>query len=225
MTSSPVLKLVNADKSWVMGDNIIPVLKNVHLDVFLGESLAVMGPSGSGKSTLLHVLGMLTTIDNGDLLFKGKSVRGTGIKDKDTRRNFGFIFQDAKLIPELNVIENVCVPLDHRGVWPAEQEKKARDILEKTGLGHRVFHYPNQLSGGEIMRVAMARAMISEPTVLLADEPTGSLDSQTGKLISELLLGVVTDERALVIVTHHQPLADYADRVVYMRDGHLGSEL
>jgi len=221
----PVLKLVDANKSWVISGNTIPVLRNIDLDVFPGESLAIMGPSGSGKSTLLHVLGLLTSIDSGSFLFKGNSVRGFGIKDKNIRRNFGFIFQDAKLIPELNVIDNVCVPLVHRGIWPAEQEKKALEILNKLGLGERVYHYPNQLSGGEIMRTAVARAMILEPTVLLADEPTGSLDSHTGELISDLLLDVMTADRALVIVTHHQPLADCADRILFMKDGHLGSDL
>jgi putative ABC transport system ATP-binding protein len=218
----PVLKLVNANKSWVIGENTIPVLRNIDLDIFPGESLAIMGPSGSGKSTLLHVLGLLTSIDNGDLLFKGKSVRSPGIKDKTIRRHFGFIFQDAKLIPELNVIDNICVPLMHRGIWPVEQKKRALEILNKIGLGERVYHFPNQLSGGEIMRTAVARAMILEPTVLLADEPTGSLDSQTGKRISDLLLGMVTPDMALVIVTHHQPLADCADRILYMKDGRLG---
>ena len=218
----PVLKLVDASKSWVIGGNTIPVLRDIDLEVFLGESLAIMGPSGSGKSTLLHVLGLLTSINSGEILFKGKRVHGPGIKDKTIRRNFGFIFQDAKLIPELNVMDNVCVPLMHRGIWPVEQKKRALEILDKTGLGDRVYHYPNQLSGGEIMRVAVARAMVLEPTVLLADEPTGSLDSQTGKRISDLLLGTVTPDMALVMVTHHQPLADCAGRTLYMKDGCLG---
>jgi putative ABC transport system ATP-binding protein len=221
----PVIELVNADKSWVMGENRLVVLKNVDLKVFPGESLAIMGPSGSGKSTLLHVLGILTSIDGGDILFQGKSVRGAGIKDKTLRRNFGFIFQDARLIPDLTVIDNVCVPLIHRGVWPAEQQRRALEVLEKIGLADRIHHYPHQLSGGEIMRTAIARATVLEPTVLLADEPTGALDSHTGKLIAGLLLDAVTPDRALVMVTHHQPLADCADRILYMKDGCLGSDL
>jgi putative ABC transport system ATP-binding protein len=224
-SQQPIIKLIRANKSWIMGGKEIEVLKNVNLNVFLGESLAVMGPSGAGKSTLLHVLGLLTRIDDGEITFRGRSVRDVGIQDKQVRRHFGYIFQDAKLIPELKVIDNVCVPLIHRGIWPAEQEQRAREFLSKVGLEHRIHHFPNQLSSGEIMRTAIARALILKPTVLLADEPTGSLDSHTGKIISDLLLNAVTPEMSLVMVTHHQPLADCADRVLYMKDGNLGADL
>lgn len=220
-----ILKLEKANKSWDVGGKKIGVLRNIDLDVFLGESLVVMGPSGAGKSTLLHVLGLLTPIDNGKITFQGKNVRDVGIQDKNIRRHFGYIFQDAKLIPELKVIENVCVPLIHRGIWPAEQYQRALAILTKVGLEHRIYHFPNQLSSGEIMRTAIARALILKPTVLLADEPTGSLDSKTGKLISDLLLNSISLEMSLVMVTHHQPLADCAHRVLYMKDGFLGTDL
>ncbi len=223
ISPEPLLKLVNGCKSWHIDGADIGVLKDINLDVFAGESLAVMGPSGSGKSTLLHALGLLASLDQGDIFFQGKSVKGAGIKDKELRRRFGFIFQDARLLPELDMMDNVCVPLVHRGIWPREQKKRALRILTEIGLDHRLHHFPNQLSGGEIMRVAIARAMVLEPTVLLADEPTGSLDSKTGEKITELLLNSVTPDMALVMVTHHQPLADSADRVLYMKDGCLGS--
>ena len=219
--SNPVMQLVDASKFWFGPGGKTPALRHIDLEVFPGESLAIMGPSGSGKSTLLHVLGLLTFIDEGELLFQGGSVREAKLKDKNLRRNFGFVFQDAKLIPELNVLENVCVPLVHRGVWPAEQKKKAAEMLERLGLGDRMLHYPNQLSGGESMRTAIARAMILDPLILLADEPTGSLDSHTGKTISGVLFQTVAATRALVLVTHNQPLACCATRILYMKDGCL----
>ncbi|MCP4221342.1 MAG: ABC transporter ATP-binding protein [bacterium] len=221
----PVLQLKDVYKSWDIGDRKLDVLFDINLDIFCGESLAIMGPSGSGKSTILHILGLLTSIDKGDILFRGKSIRDISVTDTRVRKDFGFVFQDAKLIPELTVIDNVCVPLMHRGVWPAEQKKRAVTLLDRLGLGERTHHFTNQLSGGETMRVAIARAMISEPLVLFADEPTGALDSKTGKHITDLLLEVVTPERALILVTHHQPLADCADRVVYVQDGRLVDQL
>ena len=221
--SDPVIRMENASKSFYLGDNEIRALKNVNLDIFPGQSLAIMGRSGSGKSTLLHTLGLLTPLDQGRIFLRGKSVSRSDMRDKSIRRNFGFIFQDAKLIPDLNVIDNVCLPLVHRGFWPHKQRALALAVLEKVDLTNRIDHSPQQLSGGEIMRVAIARALILNPLILLADEPTGSLDSTTSDIIMNLLLGTVTAQRALVIVTHYEPLAKSADRTASMKDGFLDS--
>jgi len=220
--SHPAIKIDNGSKAWYAGKQRIQILQKINLSVNTNESLAVMGPSGAGKSTLLHILGFLTPLDEGAIWFNGQQITDRSQWwSRSLRQNIGFIFQDAKLIPELSVLENVCLPLAHRGVWPARQKKLARAEIAKVGLEDRAHHRPNQLSGGELMRVAIARAVVQKPKILLADEPTGNLDSRTGTRIVELLVEMVTSECALVFVTHNESLTTYADRIVYMKDGQL----
>lgn len=216
----PLVSLRNVGKAWRAGRKCIQVLNGVDLDIYPGESLAIVGPSGAGKSTLLHILALLTPADEGELRFGNRPISSArGWWDSALRQNIGMIFQDAKLLPNMTVLQNVCVPLIHRGVWPHRQKRLAQSILEEVGLGPRTAHKPNQLSGGEMMRAAIARALITEPRLLLADEPTGTLDSRTGGKIAELLFRTVNPSRALVIVTHHLPLARQADRKIIIEDG------
>lgn len=217
---APLVSLRNISKGWQAGRKRIAVLHNVSLDIHAGESVAIVGPSGAGKSTLLHILALLTPADEGYVAFSDQRIDSSrGWWDLGLRQNIGMIFQDAKLLPNLSVLQNVCVPLAHRGIWPARQHLLARHVLEEVGLGHRLDHKPNQLSGGELMRTAIARALVTQPRLLLADEPTGTLDSKTGAKIAELLFSTVTSQRALVIVTHHLPLASQADRQIVLEDG------
>ena len=215
-----ILQLRGGCKSWQTDEGLFTCLKDVDFDVHTGESLAVVGPSGSGKSTLLHVLALLTPLDSGRLLLASREVnaRDHGT-DHEIRRDYGLIFQDGKLIPSLSVLENVCVPLLHQGTWPARQKTLACDMLERVGLAHRIHQRPNQLSGGEIIRTAIARALVLRPRIVLADEPTGNLDSHTGSEIANLLLGIAGEDRALVMVTHNEALARRADRIVHIEDG------
>jgi len=209
-------------KSWHAGGRRIEVLRHIDLDLFLGTSTAVVGPSGSGKSTLIHVLALLTPIDSGDCLFSGSSVNlRNRWWDAAIRQNIGIVFQDGKLIPNLTALQNVCVPLAHRGVWPGRQKEMAKRALDQVGLSDRVKSYPNQLSGGELIRCSIARALVTDPVLVLADEPTGTLDSKSGDAITDLLFGVVQQQRSLVVVSHHPPLAERADRVVRIKDGSL----
>lgn len=222
MDSAPYIRLRGGEKGWVIGSERFSVLHDICLDVFLGQSVAIVGPSGSGKSTLLHILGLLTPLDSGTFQFKGQDMKMIGPPQRQAlRTSIGYIFQDSKLIPNLNVIENVAIPLLHRGVWPAEQKQRAALALERVGLDHRLRHKPNQLSGGELMRVAIARALIVGPQLILADEPTGTLDSQNGQIVADLLYKLVSAETALVMVTHHMPLAERADRILRIQDGFL----
>jgi putative ABC transport system ATP-binding protein len=216
----PVLQLQNASKSWKTWQGSCVCLKEVFLDVHAGESVAIVGPSGSGKSTLLHVLALLTPLDSGRILLGGREVaaRSHGT-DHRVRRSYGLIFQDGKLIPNLSVLENVCVPLLHQGMWPARQQRLACEMLERVGLAHRTHQRPNQLSGGELIRAAIARALVLRPQIVLADEPTGNLDSHTGTEIADLLLGITGENRSLVMVTHNEGLACRARRVVRIADG------
>lgn len=216
----PYIRLKNVRKGWITDNVEFVVLHSVNLDVYCNQSVTIVGPSGSGKSTLLHILGLLTPVDEGAVLFDDIEVSGTDQWwSLDIRWNIGMVFQDAKLIPNLNVLENVAVPLLHRGVWPNIQREKAEWALEKVGLSHRIKHLPNQLSGGELMRVAIARVLVIEPKLILADEPTGTLDSRNGEIISELLYSLVSPQTALVMVTHHMPLAELANRIVKIQDG------
>jgi putative ABC transport system ATP-binding protein len=221
---APLIQLRGVHKSWHVGNRCIDVLRRVDLDLHLGTSTAIVGPSGSGKSTLVHVLALLTPIDGGEFLFNGSSVyAGNRWWDAAIRQNIGIVFQDGKLIPNLTALQNVCVPLSHRAVWPRRQKELARRALDQVGLSHRLKNYPNQLSGGELIRCAIARALVTEPVLVLADEPTGTLDSAAGAIVADLLFGIVQEQRALVVVSHHQPLADRADRVVRIKDGVLES--
>lgn len=219
---APLIRLRSVCKSWHAGNSRIDVLRDIDLDLYLGTSTAIVGPSGSGKSTLLHLLALLTPIDSGEYWFNGSSVnRGGRWWDAAIRQNIGIVFQDGKLIPSLTALQNVCVPLAHRGVWPRRQKEMARRALDQVGLSQRLKSYPNQLSGGEMIRCAIARALVTDPVLVLADEPTGTLDSKAGAAITDLLFGVVQEQRSLVVVSHHPPLAERADRVVRIKDGAL----
>lgn len=219
------ISLRNATKGWNVGNRRIEVLRDTDLDVYLGESVSIMGVSGSGKSTLLHLLGLLVPLDKGFISFNGQTVVPQEKKSNlAIRQSIGIIFQDAKLIPNLTVLENVCLPLAHRCVWPSQQKKIAIAMLEQVGLADRIKHYPTQLSGGEMARVAFARALSFKPRFLLADEPTGNLDSETAKTISSLLMGAVDHDRTLVMVTHDKALARQADRTLIIKEGKLASQ-
>jgi putative ABC transport system ATP-binding protein len=222
---SPLVTLSGVYKGWYAGKRWIEILQNISLDIYLGQSLSIVGPSGAGKSTLLHVIALLTPVDRGTISHANVHENHSGKWwNPQIRRRIGMIFQDAKLLPNLNVIQNVCVPLMHRGIWPAQQKQLAVNMLERVGLMNRMGHKPNQLSGGELMRVAIARAMVIEPDLVLADEPTGTLDSKTGNVIADLLFSSVSPRQALVIVTHHMLLAQRADRMVILQDGAITDE-
>ena len=217
-----ICSMRNGHKAWKAGGNRIEVLRGIDLSILAGQSMAVEGPSGSGKSTLLHVLGLLTQLDSGQIDYYGKPVGAEhGRWNEYVRKKVGFIFQDAKLLPGLTVTQNVCVPLAHRGLSRSKQYRLCKETLERVGLKDRALHRPSQLSGGERIRTAVARALVFRPEVLLYDEPTGSLDSVTSKEISHLLLDCAQDGRAVVVATHHRPLAEMVDVRLHIKDGLL----
>jgi lipoprotein-releasing system ATP-binding protein len=217
-------------KSYWKGKNEVPVLRGVELEVEQGEMLAVVGASGSGKSTLLHILGLLDRADSGEVRLEGKRIDKLPDRQRDVMRNrtFGFIFQFYHLLPELTALENVLMPhLIGLGFWSywAERGAIAREgaeLLERVGLGHRLTHRPAELSGGEMQRAAIARAVAGRPAVLLADEPTGNLDSGSGMGVLELLRDL-NRERGLtmILVTHDVQIAQQADRVVRLAEGRI----
>ncbi len=217
--------LVEAQGLRKVYQNGVPVeaLRGVDLTIEKGAFVAVQGPSGSGKSTLLHLVGTLDRPTEGELRIAGQDVlalRGNALADF-RREHIGFVFQMFYLIPEMTALENVMLPLKpYRRKLAFDLEARARELLEQVGLGHRMHHYPNQLSGGEQQRVAIARALVNRPTLLLADEPTGNLDAKTGEQIMHLL-ETLRQEYGLTIllVTHNDAIAQYADRVLHLRDG------
>jgi putative ABC transport system ATP-binding protein len=201
-------------------------LDGVSLTVAKGEKLAIMGPSGSGKSTLLAILGCLDHPTGGSYRLFGESVGDLGDARLSRTRNkrIGFVFQSFHLIPQLSVAENVETPLLYGDVPEAEWRARALACLEKVGLSHRAFHRPNELSGGEAQRAAVARALVTEPAILLADEPTGNLDSHTGEEVAGLLDALHAEGRTIVLVTHNEALGRRAERVLRLRDGRIESE-
>jgi putative ABC transport system ATP-binding protein len=222
----PLAELRDARKVYLRGGGDVAALDGVSLRVADGESLAIMGPSGSGKSTLLAILGCLDRPTSGEYLLDGEPVAGLDDARLSHVRNrrIGFVFQSFHLIPQLTVAENVETPLLYAGAPEAEWRPRALACLERVGLAGRASHRPSELSGGEAQRAAIARALVTEPRILLADEPTGNLDTQTGQEIADLLADLHREGRTIVLVTHNEGLGQRAARRVRLRDGRIESD-
>ena len=218
-----MIKTVNLQKIFRTEEVQTLALTNVNIEVCEGEFVAVMGPSGCGKSTLLNILGLLDNPTGGEYYLNGTEVsRYTESQRTDLRKGaIGFVFQSFNLIDELNVYENVELPLLYMGIPSAERKKRVEEALERMGMMHRVKHFPQQLSGGQQQRAAIARAVVAGPKLILADEPTGNLDSKNGREVMELLKELHRDGTTIVMVTHSQHDADYADRIINLFDGQV----
>ncbi len=221
-----IIKLENIRKSYFMGSQAIEVLKGINLDIYKNEYVALMGPSGSGKSTLMNILGCLDSPTLGRYILNGKDVSKMADNDLAEVRNkeIGFIFQQFNLLPRLSAAENVALPLVYAGVAKKERIDRAMDVLSKVGLADRSHHKPNELSGGQIQRVAIARALVNNPAIILADEPTGNLDSKTSVEVMEIFGKIQSAGNTVVLVTHEEDIASYAKRVVRLRDGLIESD-
>ena len=219
-----LLSARNVSKSYAMGKRVLEVLRGVSLDVARGEFLALRGASGAGKSTLLHLFGGLDSPNGGEIWFAGKNLAHSSENDLAILRNtkVGFIFQAYHLLPELDALENVCVPARLARIPADIAEKRGRELLKRVGLGERLDHKPYELSGGEQQRVAIARALMNEPELVLADEPTGNLDSHTGAEIVDLLVGLRAEKNTtLIIATHDASVAARAPKMIQLVDGQI----
>jgi putative ABC transport system ATP-binding protein len=222
----PIIKAVDLVKQYRMGDTIVEDLRGVALEVEGGEFVVIMGSSGSGKSTLMHILGCLDHPTSGQLSIDGEDVsRMNGGRLAEIRnRRIGFVFQQFNLLSRTAAINNVELPLLYAGVGSSERKRRAQESLDKVGLSHRMGHYPSQLSGGEQQRVAIARALINNPAILMADEPTGNLDTKSGIEILTILQELNENGITLVMVTHEREVAEHGDRIIHLRDGNIVSE-
>ena len=217
-----ILQVQNIKKSYQMGKVIVPALRGISFDVEESEFLAVLGPSGSGKSTLLHIIGCLDRPDEGEILFEGINILSlTDDELAELRlKKIGFVFQFFNLLPRLTALENVKIPLTLAGISDKEADERARNLLELVGLGKRLNHKPSELSGGEQQRVAIARALINNPKLVLADEPTGNLDTKSGWEIVSLMRKLNEElGQTFIVVTHDPQIAEAADRIIYLKDG------
>ncbi|MFZ2952262.1 MAG: ABC transporter ATP-binding protein [Streptococcus suis] len=216
-----LIKLTNINKSYRNGDQELRVLKDIDLEVEEGEFLAIMGPSGSGKSTLMNIIGLLDRSSSGNYWLEGEEVSQLSEKKLASVRNdqIGFVFQQFFLLSKLNALQNVELPLIYAGVPSAKRKKLAKQYLEKVELAERMTHLPSELSGGQKQRVAIARALVNTPAIILADEPTGALDTKTGQQIMELLIELNNEGKTIIMVTHEPEIAEYAKRTIVLRDG------
>jgi putative ABC transport system ATP-binding protein len=216
-----IIHLENIRKSYYLGKNELQVLKGISMDVFKNEYVALMGPSGSGKSTLMNILGCLDSPSGGKYILNGKDVSRMPDNDLAEVRNkeIGFVFQQFNLLPRLTALENVALPLVYSGVSKKERIERAAATLAKVKLDDRSHHKPNELSGGQCQRVAIARALINNPSIILADEPTGNLDSKTSHEIMDILGKIHADGNTVILVTHEEDISMFAHRVIRLRDG------
>lgn len=229
LKTQPIIEMVNISKIYGSGDAKVVALDNIQLKIYENEYVAIMGASGSGKSTLLNIMGCLDRPTSGKYYLGGSDVSEMNPYQLAGIRNerIGFIFQSFHLLPRTSAIENVMLPLVYqrnKKINPVEQLKKARAVLESVGLGQREHHHPNELSGGQMQRVAIARALINDPLIILADEPTGNLDSKSGEEIMALMQSLHLAGRTIVMVTHDEHIASHAQRVIHVRDGHIVSD-
>jgi putative ABC transport system ATP-binding protein len=226
-TDTPsLIKLEGVTKVFLTDEVETHALSGIHMDIRKGEYVSIAGPSGCGKSTLLSILGLLDTPTDGSYILNGRPVQGLTLPERARIRNreIGFIFQSFNLIGDLTVYENVELPLTYRGMPASERKQRVTDALEKVGMGHRAKHLPSQLSGGQQQRVAVARALAGSPAVLLADEPTGNLDSKNGDAVMELLRSLHKSGSTIVMVTHDARFARNADRTIHVFDGRVVEE-
>lgn len=218
-----LLQLNNIYKDYPQGKNVVPVLKDVSLQVDKGEYIAIMGPSGSGKTTLMNIMGCLDVPTSGTYLLDGVDIS----REKDARmadirnKHIGFVFQQFNLLPKMTALDNVALPLLYAGVGKKERRARAAEALKKVGLEDRMKFRPNQLSGGQCQRVAIARAIVGKPDLLLADEPTGALDSKSGVQVMELFKALNEEGITIAMITHEQSIADCANKIYYILDGEL----
>ncbi len=221
-----MLKLEHIEKAYQQGKNTVPVLHDITFHVAHGEFVAIMGPSGSGKSTLMNLIGLLDTPTSGSYFFDGTEVSRCSENMLSQIRNekIGFVFQNFNLLPRQSALENAALPLLYAGVKPKVRRERAREALEKVGLADRISFLPTQLSGGQKQRVAIARAMINHPKLLLADEPTGALDTASGEQVMELFHELHKTGVTIVMITHELEIAQHAERILTIRDGRLGEE-
>jgi len=223
---TPVLETKNLCKSYLIGDAVIKAVCNVNLVINRGDFMSITGKSGSGKSTLMHMLGLLDTLTSGELILNGKNIKGMNEKELAQIRNseIGFVFQTFNLLQRTTVLENVILPLTYSKVPKEKHEEMALEVIKQVNLEHRLNNRSNELSGGERQRVAIARALINNPSLILADEPTGNLDSKTGDEIEKIFLDLNKKGRTIVLVTHDQDLAKIAKREIVLKDGEIIDE-
>lgn len=221
-----IINLVNIWKIYRLGQEDVPVLKGINLSIETGEHLTIMGPSGSGKTTMLNILGCLDKPTEGQYLMEERKISALSDDELSEIRSLkiGFVFQTFNLIPQLTVLENIGIPLFYQGVDEHIIKEKAFKLAELVGLAARIKHKPNELSGGERQRVAIARALVNQPILILADEPTGNLDSETGKEIMDLLIQLNKEGKTLVVITHDPKIAGYSQKVVRLLDGAMVNE-
>ena len=221
-----LISLKNICRSYRNGEQELQVLKNINLESGKGEFVAIMGPSGSGKSTLMNTIGMLDTPTSGEYYLEGQEVARLGEKQLAQVRNqqIGFVFQQFFLLSKMDAVQNVELPLIYAGVPAAQRRKLAEEYLSKVELTDRIHHLPSELSGGQKQRVAIARALVNDPSIILADEPTGALDTKTGSQIMELLVELNEEGKTIIMVTHEPEIAAYAKRQIVIRDGVISSD-
>lgn len=226
MDANTVIYLDQIKKDYILGKVVIPALKGVTLDIKRNEYVALMGPSGSGKSTLMNVVGCLDTASEGTYILNGQQVSQLSDDELAEIRNreIGFVFQTFNLLPRLTALENVALPLVYAGISKRNRLARAEAVLDQVGLADRMTHKPNELSGGQRQRVAVARALVTEPSIILADEPTGNLDTKTSYEIMSLFEEIYQAGNTVIIVTHEEDIAHYTRRIVRLRDGIIESD-
>jgi putative ABC transport system ATP-binding protein len=222
-----VIKTLNLTKTYIMGSEKVEALKGINLNIYKNEYVALMGPSGSGKSTLMNLIGCLDSPTSGEYYLSGELVSGMSDSELAAARNkmIGFVFQTFNLLPRMTALENVALPLVYAGMSKSRREEQAYEVLKSVGLGDREKHKPNELSGGQRQRVAIARALVNNPSIILADEPTGNLDTKTSIEIMSIFEEIHERGNTVILVTHEPDIADHAHRVIKLRDGIVETDL
>ena len=223
---SNIIELKNLSKHYEMGENIVKALDGIDVEIKKGDFIAIVGPSGSGKSTMMNMIGALDLATKGEIFLDDEDIENLEESElaQIRGRKIGFVFQTFNLVPTLTALENVMLPMTFQGLSKEEKLERAEEILKKVGLEHRKNHFPNELSGGEMQRVAIARSLANNPEVILADEPTGNLDSKTGKEIMKIFTDLNKKGKTIILVTHDLDLTKYATKVLKLRDGKIEKE-